>query len=93
MLTMRSKPKNAAKENQKSVAAKKDGPKTAVNGADGTKNGRNKKKSGRAGRPKPKTHEEMDADMDVYMGTSNGAAPASGTAEAAAAPEGEDVIM
>ena len=66
--------------------AKKDGPKPATDGARG---GRAAKKGGRAGRPKPKTAEELDAEMNDYFkvegpaangdGATNGAAAANGT--------------
>ncbi|KAI6799689.1 hypothetical protein KC361_g2742 [Hortaea werneckii] len=95
------KPKSAAKENQKNTAAKKDDPKSAANGAANGKNTRGKKKSGRAGRPKPKTADELDAEMADYFGTegtngavpANGVAPANGAAQPAPATDGEDVVM
>ena len=90
-----SKPKNAAQEKSKGAAAK--GPKAATNGADGTAKGaRNtKKKSGRAGKPKPKTAEELDAEMQDYFGggETNGAAPAANGAPQAAPATGDDAAM
>ncbi|EME78582.1 uncharacterized protein MYCFIDRAFT_212424 [Pseudocercospora fijiensis CIRAD86] len=78
-----SQPKNAAKEK------KKDAPKAATNGAAaGSKAGKKKAKSGRAGRPKPKTTEELDAEMQDYFGSGE-AAPANGTAQPAATNGGD----
>lgn len=89
------KPKNAAQESKKGAAAK--AAKPAANGTEGTaKNARNnKKKSGRAGKPKPKTAEQLDAEMQDYFGGGepNGAAPAAnGTAQAAPATN-DDAAM
>ncbi|WPH04587.1 Hypothetical protein R9X50_00747900 [Acrodontium crateriforme] len=91
------KPKNAAKENEK-AGVKKNGPK-AVGTANGDNKGKQKKKSGRAGRPKPKTAEELDAEMQDYFGGDSGAtngAPAAngaGAAQPAAAPATADTGM
>lgn len=94
--TTYSKPKNAAQEKNKGAAAK--GPKAATNGTEGTAKGaRNtKKKSGRAGKPKPKTAEELDAEMQDYFGsgeTNGAAAPAANGAPQAAPATGEDAAM
>lgn len=99
-----SKPKSAAKENQKATTAVKKGtPKAATNGAaSGGRGG--KKTAGRAGRPKAKTADELDAEMADYFGgettngaTTNGDAAVNGAAPAAAATNGgdgvEDVVM
>jgi THO complex subunit 4 len=89
-----SKPKTAAQEKTRGAAAK--GPKDAANGtAANTKAGANKKKSGRAGKPKPKTAEELDAEMQDYFGgnETNGAAPAPAAAPAAAPATNDDANM
>ena len=86
---MYSKPKNAAKENAKGAVAggKKGGPKPAAT-VNGDKKGKPKQKSGRAGKAKPKTTEELDAEMQDYFGgdnAANGAAAPNGAAQPAAA--------
>ncbi|KXT08735.1 hypothetical protein AC579_7082 [Pseudocercospora musae] len=76
-------PKNAAKDK------KKEAPKAATNGAGpASKAGKKKAKSGRAGRPKPKTTEELDAEMQDYFGSGE-AAPANGAAQPAATNGGD----
>jgi len=88
------KPKTAAQEKTKGAAAK--GAKGAANGAAGTaKAGANKKKAGRAGKPKPKTAEELDAEMQDYFGSNetNGTAPAATAAPQAAPATNDDANM
>jgi hypothetical protein len=89
-----SKPKTAAQEKTKGAAK---GAKGAVNGAAGTAKAgaANKKKAGRAGKPKPKTTEELDAEMQDYFGgnETNGAAPAATAAPQAAPATNDDANM
>ncbi|QIW99830.1 hypothetical protein AMS68_005348 [Peltaster fructicola] len=85
-----SQPKSAART--KPVRGAKDAPKAAA--PNGAKPARGGKKSGRAGRPKPKTSEELDAEMqDYFGGDSNGAvaAPAA-PAQPAANDANMDII-
>lgn len=80
-LSDRVQPKNAAQEQKK--GKKKEGA-AKTGAAAATTNGaaaKGKKKSGRAGRPKPKTAQELDAEMHDYFG---GDAPATNVAAPAA---------
>lgn len=83
---MNRKPKNAAKENEKST--KKATSNASTNGTSKSKGGRPGRKSGRAGKPKKKTAAELDAEMVDYFGND-----ANGTAQPAATNGGDTAVV
>lgn len=83
------KPKNAVKKDGKQAGAAKPKNQAAnTNGSAGDKKAK-KEKSGRAGRAKAKTAEELDAEMQDYFGSGEGAAASTNGAQAATTNGGD----
>lgn len=83
------KPKNAVKKDGKQAGAAKPKNQAAnTNGSAGDKKAK-KEKSGRAGRAKAKTAEELDAEMQDYFGSGEGAAASTNGAPAATTNGGD----
>ncbi|GAB7355960.1 hypothetical protein MBLNU459_g6592t1 [Dothideomycetes sp. NU459] len=95
-----SQPKKDAAKPKSAAAAPKNAAKAGANGATtaGARGGRGGRKGRAAGRPKPKSVEELDAEMSEYFvpsGTNGDAAAttANGNAATAAAPTAGDAAM
>lgn len=83
------KPKNAVKKDGKQAGAAKPKNQAAnTNGSAGDKKAK-KEKSGRAGRAKAKTAEELDAEMQDYFGSGEGAAASTNGAPTATTNGGD----